>query len=177
MSLRKHWKPDGCRSSVEPSTHQKMLDQQLDLALQGSNSLNTRGTTLAGLLGTTIAFFSAAAVRAVGEGNDLNGSALVVTACLFVLAMTSLGACVVVSLTAVRPNQESSSRLQHVVDELMWDRFDEEKVRRSTWLAIAAQRQVNQRKSELMRTAYVLAGIGIVAAVLATGVYCFAFSG
>jgi hypothetical protein len=158
--------------AIKPSTHQKMLDRQLDLALRGSDSLNGRGTTLAGLLGATIAVVAAASVEVIGHVDELPTSSIVAIASIFGFALAALGLCVGFALAAVRPNTRSSARIQTVVDQLMSDVFDEHAVRRSTWLALNEQRQANDRKSGLMRVAYVLAAIGIVAVVVANATYC-----
>jgi hypothetical protein len=157
---------------MKPSTHQKMLDRQLDLALQGSDSLNGRGTTLAGLLGTTLALVATGSITAIGKVDRLSTTSFVLLAAIFGVALLALSACVGVALAAVRPNKRSSERTEAVVDLLMTDRFDEHAVRRTTWLALNEQRQANNRKSGLMRVAYVLAAVGIVAVVVANATYC-----
>jgi hypothetical protein len=151
--------------------HRELVERHLVLAREGSHGLNNRGTTLVGLMGTTIALVGVLSARAMRPADGIGTVFTIALATILGVALALLGAGVITTLSSLRPSPDSSRELGKIATELKGDSYDEQVVLTLAWNALTHQRTANTRKTHLMKRAYWLSGGGIGAVVLATVVY------
>lgn len=163
---------------IDPSLGDKELGRRqvelkawLETELQGSTSLNARGTTLAALVGATIALVAGFASTWLDPKWGFSDQMQILLTVLLGVALMALGLSGLFALFAVWPSSKWRGQLEEIVPTLAGAVEAEpgEQVRRYVQLTLETlelQRVRNERKAQLMRFSLRLLAIGVATVLI-----------
>jgi hypothetical protein len=166
----------------ELNWRQVELKAWLETELQGSSSLNARGTTLAALVGATIALVAGFASTWLDPEWGLSDGVEVFLTVLLAIALLALGLSGLFAFFAVYPVSKWRGQLEEIVPTLAGNvEADRHKqVRRYAQLTLETlelQRTRNDRKARHMRISLVLLIAGVAAVLIQALAFAIAAQG
>jgi hypothetical protein len=160
-------------SDDEIPERREQIRSLLEVELAGSGSLNARGTTLAGLVGATIALVANFAATWLDAKWRLSSTAETAIKVLLIASLAGLAASALFALTAVWPFSQWRPQLYNLVDQLR----NHAEARAETQLLLETlehQRAKNEQKARRMRWSYLLLIVGALLVVAQAATFAIA---
>jgi hypothetical protein len=159
--------PPGLRGAALQERIER-LERWVDVELSGSGSLNARGTTLAALVGATIALVANFAATWLDAGWGLSDGLEAALSILLALSLIGLGSSALFALAAVWPASYWRPELSELVAALGGEPVEDEARSYAERLlrTVELQRARNERKARFMRWSYLLLAVGAALVVV-----------